>query len=58
MQSTLLGLKQLDSGLTRAILAPDPSLSTQQVVAFVDAVRMRDGAALLPDVVFEAVDTP
>jgi hypothetical protein len=53
-----VGLKQLDPGLTRAILAPDPALSTQQVVGFVDAVRVKDGAALLSDVVFAAADTP
>ncbi len=58
LQRELASLKALDPGLRRVVLAPAASLTAQQVVALVDAVRSRDGQELLPDVVFAAEGAP
>lgn len=58
LQAELGALKAVDPGVRRAILDPDPSLSTQDVVGFVDAVRARDGKELLPDIVLRAGESP
>ncbi len=55
LQDVLANLKALDPGRKRITLVPGPTTTTQQVVAWMDAVKIGPRGELFPEVVLQSL---